>query len=325
MILILSEEGDKVSDRVCEWLLHWGKPFLRLNDETAGLPITDINFQSTSPYSFYWKEKVYPVVEINSVWFRRGYFRLATPEVENGFFSGSEGDKLNQNILDNLNAEKSTLINYCYSVLLSKRVIGNPHIYNINKLKVLNTARRAGLNIPPTLVTNNKVELENFKNKYGAIITKNIQEGIVHITAKLAMGQRTQELDSDIDIPNSFFYSLFQKKIEKQFELRIFILEDKFFAAAIFSQGDERTTIDSRNAHATGVNTIVPFNLPEDLKPKLLKMMQSVGLNCGSADMIVDENGEFIFLEINPVGQFEYVSSICNYNIEKHVAEYLAN
>ncbi len=53
--------------------------------------------------------------------------------------------------------------------------------------------------------------------------------------------------------------------------------------------------------------------------------MDKLDLNCGSIDMIVNTKNEFIFLEVNPVGQFGMVSEPCNYFLEKKVAEFLLN
>lgn len=51
--------------------------------------------------------------------------------------------------------------------------------------------------------------------------------------------------------------------------------------------------------------------------------MNSLNLNTGSIDLIVDTQDNYYFLEINPVGQFGMVSQPCNYYLEKKVAEYL--
>jgi hypothetical protein len=50
--------------------------------------------------------------------------------------------------------------------------------------------------------------------------------------------------------------------------------------------------------------------------------MQQLNINCGSLDFIKNKN-DFYFLEINPVGQFLGLSAICNYLLEKEIAEYL--
>jgi glutathione synthase/RimK-type ligase-like ATP-grasp enzyme len=52
--------------------------------------------------------------------------------------------------------------------------------------------------------------------------------------------------------------------------------------------------------------------------------MIKLGLDSGSIDMIVSTEGKYIFLEVNPVGQFGMVSYPCNYYIERDIADYLS-
>jgi glutathione synthase/RimK-type ligase-like ATP-grasp enzyme len=53
--------------------------------------------------------------------------------------------------------------------------------------------------------------------------------------------------------------------------------------------------------------------------------MKTIGMKSGSIDLIVDENNDYIFLEVNPIGQFAQVSIPCNYYIEEYIANYLIN
>ena len=53
--------------------------------------------------------------------------------------------------------------------------------------------------------------------------------------------------------------------------------------------------------------------------------MKLLNLNSGSLDLIRAADGKYVFLEINPVGQFGMVSYPCNYNIEKEIAIALTN
>jgi hypothetical protein len=39
--------------------------------------------------------------------------------------------------------------------------------------------------------------------------------------------------------------------------------------------------------------------------------------------MIVTPEGEYVFLEVNPTGQFGWVSDNCNYYLEEKIANHL--
>ena len=92
---------------------------------------------------------------------------------------------------------------------------------------------------------------------------------------------------------------------------------------AIFSQNDMQTAIDFRQYNSNNPNRNVPFKLPDNLKKSLTKLMCDIGLNTGSIDMIYTKDKEYVFLEVNPVGQFKMTSMPCNYYIERDVARIL--
>jgi len=46
-------------------------------------------------------------------------------------------------------------------------------------------------------------------------------------------------------------------------------------------------------------------------------------MRSGSIDMILTPEDEYVFLEVNPVGQFQWVAEHCNYPINQKIAEYL--
>lgn len=92
---------------------------------------------------------------------------------------------------------------------------------------------------------------------------------------------------------------------------------------AIFSQDEIEASIDFRNYNSSKPLKQVPYSLPKELEDKLNKLTQKMKLNTGSIDMIVDEFGNYTFLEINPIGQITMTSQPCNYYLEKKIAECL--
>ena len=92
---------------------------------------------------------------------------------------------------------------------------------------------------------------------------------------------------------------------------------------AIFSQNDEQTQLDYRNYNRVKPNRNIPYILPKDIETKLQKLMDKLDLNTGSIDMMVTTEGEYVFLEVNPTGQFGWVSENCNYYLEEKIAHCL--
>ncbi len=92
---------------------------------------------------------------------------------------------------------------------------------------------------------------------------------------------------------------------------------------AIFSQNDDKTKVDYRNYNIEKPNRCAPYSLPQSVESKLFSLMKKIGLNMGSIDMIVTKNTEFVFLEVNPTGQFGWVSENCNYYLEQEIVNCL--
>jgi ATP-GRASP peptide maturase of grasp-with-spasm system len=208
----------------------------------------------------------------------------------------------------------------------------NPQAYWITNLKhvgqskwqVLKQAREVGLRVPETYFINHKLDLKKIRHK-GAIINKTIQEPYFIDKGRHYFSMYTTDIcDEDVNnLPERFMLSCVQTKIEKEYEVRSFFLDNEFFSMAIFSQNDPKTRLDFRNYNTAKPNRVVPYKLPDHIEEKLKTLMRSIDLNCGSIDLIRDKNGEYVFLEVNPNGQYGMVDHPCNYNLNKLIAEKL--
>ena len=323
MILILSEEKDVTTDYVCNWFNHYNAEYIRLNKEVDIDIINDIMINNDKTEIIFKKgNQIISTNNIDIIWFRRGQIILTLSSFEIlKDFDNYIISKIKSNIIE----QNSILQNFIYSFLKQKKSINNPIFYNINKLYVLQKAKEIGLEIPDSLITKNKNILNEFINTNQNIITKNIYEQMILQFDNTVVGQKTEEIKI-AEIKENFNYSLFQKNIKKKFELRIFYFLGKFYSAAIFSQRDLETKIDFRVADFNPCNKknsprIVPYKLNRIIKIKLDKLMKILDMESGSIDILVTKDNKFIFLEVNPVGQIDFVSKLCNYNIEKEIAE----
>jgi hypothetical protein len=116
--------------------------------------------------------------------------------------------------------------------------------------------------------------------------------------------------------------SIFQPYVAKEFELRIVVVGKKLFACAIHSQQSVRSREDWRR-YDLEHTPHEPYTLPDDIATKLLLLMERLGLVFGSIDMIVTPSGEYIFLEVNPNGQFDWIAKLTGMPIYEHLAAML--
>lgn len=199
----------------------------------------------------------------------------------------------------------------------------------ITKLDMLKMATEFDINIPPTLITSKLDDVKGFYAKHGNLITKSTSNpftSFLYGDFRIEASSPTVLLHKeDIDNFSSdvFMPSLFQKYICKKFEIRTFYLDGDCYSMCIFSQENPKTMIDFRNYDHQKPNRLSPFLLPIDLEHKIIGFMKGMNLKSGSIDLIYTPDKEYYFLEVNPIGQFQWLSRNCNYYLEKQIASYL--
>lgn len=315
MILIFGEGNDISTDKVAEWLQYFNVPFFRFNEESANL-IDDLSINQNG-VSIKFNCTTINLEEITSIWFRRGFLRY-----RNQFINYARKNiGLSEQVHRNIEKELQTFSDFVYTLFGEKYVINYPKSYNTNKLETLYFAQKLGLQIPETLVTKNAIALSQFKNQCAqGVITKPLYDNVSFNIGNKSYGEGTSEVQ---EIESDFYYSLFQQKVQRYCEVRTFFIEDDFFSMAIFV---DSSIVDGRHLKLGGKRArMVSFQLPNEITELLKKLIKMKGINCGSIDMIMTKEAEFYFLELNPVGQYDYVEYYCNYPISKTIAEKLIN
>ena len=178
--------------------------------------------------------------------------------------------------------------------------------------------------IPDFLITRNKSDVELFLKKHICCITKGVDKNGFEIKDKIALGNLATLITlSELEhISTQFNYSFIQQYIDKKADIRVFFIGNKIYSTAIFSQNDEKTKIDFRNYNDEKPNRIVPFKLPNSEEKKLRKLMKTLKYQTGSIDYVLDKNNHLYFLEINPIGQYGFISNKCNLFLDKAICSY---
>lgn len=178
-------------------------------------------------------------------------------------------------------------------------------------------AQAVGLRLPRTLVTNDADRAREF--------IACLRPGKVVFKAFLAMLESWREtrLVEASDIENlaavRFAPVIFQEYVPGV-DLRITIVGKDIFAAEI----DAREThypVDMRMG--IGEATIRPVDLPATLTKALLRLQQRLGLAYGAIDMRRTADGDYIFLENNPAGQWLFVERRAELPISQAMATLL--
>lgn len=318
MVLIKSIEDDFSTTHVVKWLAYWGIPFLRVNDEK----IIGFKVQNGGSTRVELENgKSFDLAQISAYWYRRGNWKFKSS-------TRAGNDELQRSFDQHDTSNKKALVWFLNETLKAySRISDQQSAFDANKLDQLLKAEACGLALPAYLVTTKKEDLLPFLRQHTHIITKALTNGIFYIDKDVYFPPLTLLVDDQniVKIPEVFAESLFQTLVPKKYEIRSFFFQDHFYSMAIFSQNDDQTKVDFRNYNWKKPNRNVPFQLPVWLEDKLRQLMKLLDLHSGSFDLIVTPEGKYVFLEVNPVGQFGMVSIPCNYGLEKILAEYLAH
>lgn len=313
MILILSNSIDQITNDVIDWLDYKNQGYMKITSKSIYNSNISISFENDIFFNQFQNVKV--------VWFRRwgGEAKEDFETIENQH----DRETLAIRTIDKLFHENLSVISeYFFFILRNKKWLTNPRQVRVNKLIVLEKAIKAKLIIPISLLTNEKHILGKFIDNKISVITKPVADSMyIPFETDLYASYTSNICKEHINQLTSIDF--FQEEIIKEFEIRSFYIYEKFYSMAIFSQRDNKTKLDFRRYNKTKPNRNVPIQLPKSIEIKLTKLIKSLKLDTCSVDLIKTTNNNYIFLEINPVGQFGMVSHPCNYNLEKIVAEQL--
>ncbi|HEX8475271.1 MAG TPA: MvdD family ATP-grasp ribosomal peptide maturase [Pyrinomonadaceae bacterium] len=195
-----------------------------------------------------------------------------------------------------------------------------------NKQLQLQAAREIGLEIPQTLTTNDAAAVRDFaRTCETGMITKMLSSFAIYedgrekvVFTNAVTGDDLAKLDGLHLCPMTF-----QEMLPKALELRVTIVGEKVFAAAINSQTSERASHDWRRDGVQLLEAWQHYELPRDVSERLLRLMDYFGLNYGAIDIIVTPDGRHVFLEINPVGEFFWLEQYPGLPISDAIADVL--
>lgn len=170
-----------------------------------------------------------------------------------------------------------------------------------NKTRQLALACSLGITIPPTLISADPRAVKRFYHEHGGDVVTKMQTSLVY-SMKGGGGFPTRRLtNADIEALDGLRQCpmMFQRFVPKAKELRIAWVDGSAFVGALDGAS---CGVDWRY-EAMEANW-EPYELPDAIHGRLAALMQRLGLRQGAIDMIVTPSGEYVFLEVNPHGEW---------------------
>jgi hypothetical protein len=295
MLLILTSDEDLTADFLIVQLINRNLPYFRLNCEalaTAGYTFAVTHDAVCRGIAV--RERTVDLNEVRSVWYRRAIHPtpiIGLPHAEQAFVAGelrhlAMGLVLNPGI---------KWVNPIDSVSVAE-----------HKILQLQIARDIGFRVPRTLISRDPAELRRFAERnLGGTICKPIFHGM------FADGVDT--------------YSIYTRRIKPDsFDMESVSACPVFLQEELHRHADVRATFIGRHCFAasiTGDNELVDWrdpdlqiaycaiNLDSDVERMCREMLGRLGLVYGAFDFVRTSEGELVFLEVNPTGEWAWLEN----------------
>lgn len=185
-------------------------------------------------------------------------------------------------------------------------------------------APRMGLSIPRTLITNDPKKAKIFieENKQGSIyktlsspeVTSDTYEHTTIFTSKVSQ--------DDLVWLSTVRYTpcLLQEFVLKAYEIRVTIIGDNVFTAAL--RAPVADVVDWRPM--TDQMEYSAHTLPDEVSRACLRLTRRLGLSFAALDLVVTPDDRYVFLEVNPAGQWAWLEPPTGLRMTEALTDWLA-
>lgn len=311
MIAIVSHPQDPHADAVAAFLHDAGVPvvLLDLSDFPDRATLT-IRYDDGGPPGLEYQREGGPPLDlrtVRTVWWRR-------PQVADPAHITNDAVRIFA-----VNEWQEAIAGLWH--LLDARWVNDPGRDEVAARKALqlSVAAEIGLRVPRTLVTSDPEQARAFiagGNGSGTIFKTFSCTHEIWRETRLVRPDELDLLDAVRLAP-----VIFQEYVPADVDLRITVVGERLFPAAIHSQSTDYP-VDFRMS--LGQAAVEPAALPADVETRLLTLMRRLGLVYGAIDMRRTPGGDHVFLEVNTAGEFLFVEERTEQPIARTLAELLA-
>jgi glutathione synthase/RimK-type ligase-like ATP-grasp enzyme len=197
-------------------------------------------------------------------------------------------------------------------------IVNNPAAQGdaARKPKQLSIAKRLGLTIPVTLMSNNPQEIRSFWERLSGNC---IYKAFTPPSGELAETRPLTEYDLGFLDQVRHAPIIVQERIEKGCDVRVNVFGQRVFAASVTThipQAELDWRLDILAAWSE-------HKIPDDISEKLILLVETLGLHYGCIDLRQRPDGTYVFLEVNPAGQFLFIEVATGQPLARSFAELL--
>lgn len=304
MLLVVTNRSELAADYLIIRLRERQVPFRRFNTEELGSTVLASIWLTPTPDGLltFADGLTLALREVRGV-----YFHHPQPPSTRGQVVDAECEFADSELLETLRT--------LWRVIPPEKWLSHPYGLWLadNKVEQLIRARACGLKIPETIIASHTGTIKRFHADHaGQIVVKAVKHGFVNREGGLSLAgtrrvsaQTVEELAKFAPIP-----AVYQEEVPKDVDLRVVVVRTKVFPVEV-DIADEFRAVDWRIAELTGHRVhYSPFALPRNVEGACIELVHSFGLSYASIDMIRSAAGEYVFLELNPTGQWAWLEQL---------------
>lgn len=185
----------------------------------------------------------------------------------------------------------------------------HPDVYRASAHKPgqLVAATTAGLRVPRSFIGNDLAAARSWGEDIGgSLACKPIAAASLRLPGSPPTMIPTRRIEvSDLDESLELTAHYLQEWVPKDYEVRLTVVGQQFFPVAIHAKSD-KAKADWRSDY--DALEYEPVKIPEHVATAVLRFMDAYRLNYGAFDFGVRPDGQWIFYECNPAGQWQFIA-----------------
>jgi hypothetical protein len=311
-VLVVTNKIDPHADAVIDHLSRLAVPVVRLHPDEIGTGIAVSIRNSSSQVNIGSNRRSFIAEDLAAVWFRRPLAAgTELPTSSERKFAAREGVAAIREIIRRAPG----------------LIVSHPDDMEVaaDKLMQLDWARRAGLNVPEYLLSNEVSLLLEFCKIYQEVVAKPISpNNAVVETEDEVICLMTQAVNREhlLNLGGDYLkYPLFlQELIPRQADIRLTCIGGELYAVAIHSGVGP---VDSRDRWLKSPHQII--SIPDSIAGAVLDFLREYQLQYAAFDFILSPEGKWWFLECNPNGQFLWLENLTGLPLSRSMANLLSS
>ncbi|MEJ1339481.1 MAG: RimK-like protein [Candidatus Sedimenticola sp. (ex Thyasira tokunagai)] len=290
-VLIVSSIYDFSTDLVVQELEKRGVNYFRLNREDFATYRSTIDIENKLLEVIANGESYKVTSATKSIYYRQPVFLRNTPS--------------NSLTIDE-QLSRSQWMGFLRSLVIFEQAawLNRPEATYLAETKAyqLVVAKDIGFKVPITLIGNDANKFQQFEHQ---IIVKSLDTILLRESNDCLFTYSTIKAPSELNDENVASAPLtVQEYVTQKTDIRVTVIGDKLAAVIITSEGngieEDWRTVDRNLVKYTEIE------LPKEIVRHCFELLRKLKLNFGAIDLLLS-NGEFVFVEINPTGEWGWL------------------